>query len=97
MGEAMSQNMANAMNNAMNTQSMNNAVPPPIPTVKYHIAINGQDAGEFDLQTISQMAADGRINRHTLVWKQGMANWVEAGTVFELQGMFTSGGVPPIP
>ncbi|MBP3798238.1 MAG: SPFH domain-containing protein [Ruminococcus sp.] len=97
MGEAMSQNMANAMNNAMNTQSMNNEVPPPIPTVKYHIAINGQDAGEFDLQTISQMAADGRINRHTLVWKQGMANWVEAGTVFELQGMFASGGVPPIP
>ncbi|EGC03309.1 SPFH domain-containing protein [Ruminococcus albus] len=96
MGEAMSQNMANAMNNAMNTQSMNGAVPPPIPNARYHIVINGQDAGEFDKQALSQMAIDGRINKNTLVWKQGMADWTAAGSVYELQDIFVN-NVPPIP
>ena len=96
MGEAMSQNMANAMNNVMNGQLMNGAVPPPIPNARYHIVINGQDAGEFDKQALSQMAIDGRINKNTLVWRQGMADWTAAGSVYELQDIFVN-NVPPIP
>ena len=36
---------------------------------------------------------DGSLTRDTLVWKQGMANWVAAETVPELQPLFAA--VPP--
>ena len=35
----------------------------------------------------------GKITRKTLVWKPGMANWVAAETVPELQALFAD--VPP--
>lgn len=95
MGSAMGQNMSNTMNDFMNN-SMSQSVPPPIPRVVYHVVINGRDAGEFDKQALSQMAAEGTINKNTLVWKQGMADWTAAGSVFELQDIFVN-NAPPIP
>jgi hypothetical protein len=39
---------------------------------------------------------EGSLTKTTLVWKQGMANWVPAETVAELQSLFP-GGPPPLP
>lgn len=50
-GGAVGQNIVGAMNNMMggiNQQTTPSVVPPPIPTVAYHVAINGQAAGPFD-------------------------------------------------
>ncbi|MCS6865411.1 MAG: SPFH domain-containing protein [Gemmataceae bacterium] len=70
------------------------SAPPPLPTaVAFHAAIDGAAAGPFDLATLAQHVAAGKINRNTLVWKAGMANWVAAGTVPELQSLFAN--VPP--
>lgn len=68
------------------------AVPPPIPTVAYHVAINGQAAGPFDMAKLQQMATNGQLTASSLVWKIGMTQWTEAGTVEELVGLF-----PPVP
>lgn len=97
-GGAVGQNIAGAMNNTM--QGMNQpinagATPPPIPTIAYHIAINGQAAGPFDMATLSQMANAGQLTADSLVWKNGMAEWVKAGMVDELKGLFIV--MPPIP
>lgn len=70
-------------------------VPPPIPTVSFHIAINGQTTGPYDIGTLSQMVVAGTFTKQSLVWKQGMANWMVAETVPELQALF--GTVPPAP
>ena len=59
--------------------------PPPIPQVLYHVAQNGQQTGPFDMSTLAKMASDGKLNRFTLVWKPGMANWEQAGKVDELK------------
>ena len=94
MGGAMGQNFAGMMNNAMsgvNQAAQTGAVPPPIPTVSYHVAINGQAAGPFDMATLQQLAANGQLTVSSLVWKSGMAQWAEAGSVAELQGLF-----PPV-
>lgn len=91
MGGAMGQNFAGMMNNAMsgvNQAAQAGAVPPPIPTVSYHVAINGQAAGPFDMAALQQMAANGQLTASSLVWKSGMAQWAEAGSVAELQGLF---------
>lgn len=68
--------------------------PPPLPSaVAFHAAIDGAAAGPFDLATLAQYVASGKINRTTLVWKAGMASWAAAETVPELQSLFAN--VPP--
>ena len=49
----------------------------------YYILENNQQAGPF---TLEQLAARG-INGFTSVWTQGMANWVPASQVPELQAV----------
>lgn len=98
-GGAVGQNIAGAMNNMMggiNQQAMPGAVPPPIPAVAYHVAVNGQATGPFDISVLTQMAAAGQLTADSLVWKNGMAQWEKAGTVDELKNLFTN-VMPPIP
>ena len=97
-GGAVGQNIAGAMNNMMggiNQQTTPSVVPPPIPTMAYHVAINGQAAGPFDMTSLTQMAANGQLTGDSLVWKNGMAHWEKAIAVDELKGLFSS--MPPIP
>lgn len=98
-GGAVGQNIAGAMNNMMggiNQQATPGAVPPPIPAVAYHVAVNGQATGPFDISVLTQMAAAGQLTADSLVWKNGMAQWEKAGTVDELKNLFTN-VMPPIP
>ena len=95
-GSAVGQNIAGTMNNIMagvNQPQQMGAVPPPIPTTAYHVAIDGKQAGPFDISTLSQMALSGQFLASCLVWKPGMSSWVKAETVEELNAVF--GDVPP--
>ena len=75
--------------------------PPPIQQVAFHVAINGQTYGPYDMNALSQMLVNGTLTRDTLVWKQGMPSWAQAGMVPELQQLFSvppiPGNVPPVP
>lgn len=98
-GGAVGQNIAGAMNNMMggiNQQTIPGAVPPPIPTAVYHVAANGQATGPFDIAVLAQMATAGQLTADSLVWKNGMAQWAKAGTIDELEKLF-SNVTPPIP
>ena len=97
-GSVVGQNIAGAMGTAMSgiNQPMQDSVtPPPIPAVAYHLAVNGQTTGPYNLSVLQQMAAVGRFNADSLVWKNGMSEWVKAGTVDELKNLFSA--MPPIP
>lgn len=99
LGGAVGQNMAGIMNNSMvgvNQTAQSGATPPPVPVVAYHVAVNGQATGPFDLNVLQQMATSGQINADSLVWKNGMTEWVKAGTANELKGLFAN-DIPPIP
>jgi membrane protease subunit (stomatin/prohibitin family) len=99
MGMGMGFGMANMMMNTMNQPQQNtgSTAPPPIPgAVKYFVAINGQQAGPFDLEALKQMVAQNQVTKDTLVWKEGMTSWVAAGTQFDLTAIFGS-TPPPIP
>ena len=93
-GGAMGQNIANAMNNMMSGMNQANAVP-PIPVSVYHLAVNGQAAGPYDLSVLRQMATSGQFTADSLVWRAGMSEWVLAKTVAELNALFVN--IPPIP
>jgi membrane protease subunit (stomatin/prohibitin family) len=67
--------------------------PPPLPTAAFFIAVAGQQQGPMDLSALAGRVRDGSLTRTSLVWRQGMAGWVAAETVPELQNLFTQ--VPP--
>ncbi len=98
-GGVVGQNLAGAMNNMMggiNQQTTPCVVPPPIPTVAYHVAVNGQATRPFDISVLTQMVTAGQLTADSLVWKNGMAQWAKAGTVDELKNLFAN-VIPPIP
>ena len=97
MGGAMGQQMAGMMNNM--GQQMQNAMntPPPMPNVQYHLSVNGQQMGPYNMQQLQQMAQSGQLTPQTYVWKQGMANWDFACNVSELASLFAAPGTPPPP
>lgn len=98
-GGAVGQNIAGSMNNmmsGMNQPIQNNMTPPPLNNVVFHVAVNGQATGPFDLNMLSQMATQRTLTKDTLVWKQGMQNWEKAESVEELKNLFTN-VMPPIP
>lgn len=98
-GGAVGQNIAGSMNNMMSGMSQSvqpGMTPPPVPATVYHIAVNGQAAGAYDLNTLQQMAVLGQLTADSLVWKAGMTEWAKAGTVDELKNIFAN-VMPPIP
>ena len=94
-GNVVGQNIAGAMNTAMNGMNPG-VVPPPVPVIAYHVAINGQAAGPYDLAALKQMAMAGQFTGASLVWKAGMAEWAKAESIEELKDVLAN-VMPPIP
>jgi membrane protease subunit (stomatin/prohibitin family) len=99
-GVAVGQQMGAAMGGAFTapgTVSPGNTAPPPLPTgVAFHAAIDGTSAGPFDMTALAAQVKAGKITRKSLVWQKGMANWIAAESVPELQGLFAD-APPPLP
>ena len=101
MGFAMAQQMANQMGQGqMGTDQMGGgqqgpAQPPPPPPPSaptFHVAVNGQTTGPFDMAALQQQAASGALTSETHVWAPSLGAWTPAGQVQALQGLF-----PPPP
>jgi len=98
-GGAVGQNIAGTMNGMMsgaNIPPAQGVVPPPLPVVTYHVAVNGQATGPYDAAALTQMITAGTLTKDTLVWKQGMSGWVKADAVNDLKQFFAN-SMPPIP
>ena len=90
MGFAMAGQMAQSMN--PNNQQNSSSTPPPLGS-SYYVAVNGQQTGPFDMNTVSNLIKSGQVHGDSLVWKQGMANWDKASNVGELLSLLNQ--VPP--
>jgi len=88
-------------------QTMGNTVPPPpaaTPPVTFHICVNGQQYGPYDMASMQQMAISGQLTPSTYVWRPGMSQWLAASQCPELASLFappappsTTPSVPPAP
>lgn len=96
MGMGMGFAMANTMGQAMADGQASAPPPPPAAnnSVAFHVHVNGQSYGPYDMATLQQHISGGQVTRESMVWKQGMANWLPAGKVPELGNLF---GPPPLP
>jgi len=94
MGMAMAAPIGQALSGQQPDASVSAATPPPIPgAASYFVVIEGKQTGPFDMQTLGSQASAGRLTQQTLVWTQGMAQWMPAGQVSALAAIFA--GVPP--
>ncbi|QXP50866.1 SPFH domain-containing protein [Cellulophaga sp. HaHa_2_95] len=102
MGFALAQQMGGMMNPQMAQQNNPNmqqaAVPPPMPVqVLYHYAINGTQMGPVPFEKLKELFANRTVNKDTLVWKQGMANWSALHEIEELKSFLGGNTPPPLP
>jgi membrane protease subunit (stomatin/prohibitin family) len=102
-GLAVGQQMAGAVTSSMSApgqvspgNTVAPAAPPPLPSTSFFVALNGAQAGPFDATALQGLVREGKLARNTLVWKAGMASWVAADTVAELQPLFAH-LPPPLP
>jgi membrane protease subunit (stomatin/prohibitin family) len=85
-----------AMGNQMGGMMSNiNKTPPPPPVLTYHISLNGQQSGPFNIEQLKQFAQSGQFTKKHHVWKEGMAGWELASNVSDLATIFSV--VPPPP
>ena len=102
-GLAVGQQMAGAVTTASSAtgqvtpgNTVSPAGPPPVPSSSYFVALNGAQTGPFDTAALQGLVREGKLARGTLVWKQGMAGWVAADSVGDLQPLFAH-LPPPLP
>lgn len=65
----------------------------------YYIAVNGQQTGPYDVNTVMEFIKQGQLQRDTLVWKAGMSDWAQVSTLPEFASLYVSvpPPIPPIP
>ncbi len=86
--------MAGQMGQALAQPGRPAAAPPPLPQgAQYFAAVDGQQAGPFDAAALKEQIRTGRVQKDTLVWAEGMAEWTAAGQVDAVAKLF--GAVPP--
>ena len=73
--------------------------PPPIPTVSYHIAVDGNSVGPLDYNELMELVKQGKLTSDSLVWKKGMKDWTKAKEIEEFAVFFEAEDdeVPPLP
>ncbi len=94
MGMGMGFAMANQMGQAMGRPGGADAASPP-PPAAFHVAVNGQQTGPYDVANLQQQAAAGKFGADTMVWRAGMTQWTAAGQVPELSALFAASPPPP--
>lgn len=98
MGLGMGFAMANRMVGAAGQAGAPGMAPPPPPVAPaWHIAVNGQTQGPFNMQQLSQGVAAGQVSPETLVWSAGMPGWTAVSQVPQLAVLFAGATPPPPP
>ena len=60
--------------------------------MKYYIAVNNQPQGPFEINELAQKG----ITPDTLLWCEGMSNWLPAKNIAEVNSAIFNSSIPPI-
>ena len=71
--------------------------PPPLPgsNYQYYVAINGQQNGPMDFNTVASLLRSNQINADNLIWRAGMAGWEKIQMQSEFSNILSC--PPPLP
>lgn len=62
-----------------------------IPQYLYHVIVNGQQRGPYNVAAFPSLG----VTRQTMVWREGLTDWVAAGTLPELNAYFAGQQTTP--
>ncbi|MDO4789450.1 MAG: SPFH domain-containing protein [Porphyromonas sp.] len=97
MGFAMASQMANQVAQGLSGNQTAGTTPPPIPgAVLYHVALDGKPQGPFSREELMRMREAGSFSPDSLVWTNGMPDWMAASSVPALNDLFGT-TPPPLP
>ncbi|PVX52034.1 membrane protease subunit (stomatin/prohibitin family) [Balneicella halophila] len=102
MGFVLAQQMAGSMTNptvATASQATGTQVSPPpiLSQSSYFYASENQQKGPVTIEQLQKLFANRTVNKETLVWKQGMADWQPLKNVEELKSFLGGNTPPPLP
>jgi uncharacterized membrane protein len=63
----------------------------------YYVAVNGERSGPYTLEQISAACGSGQIVRQTLMWREGLSQWLSAEQVLQGSGVVFADAPPPVP
>ena len=61
----------------------------------YFMALQNGQYAQYDINGLKNSIAQGLLTKDTLIWKQGLPNWVKATEVAEVNALFYGGIIPP--
>lgn len=97
MGNMFGAQMAGSAQASAGAGSAGPGAPPPIPqAAAFFLAIGGLQAGPFEVGLLPSKVRSGELTPTTLVWRQGMSQWLPAKDVAELAGILGA-APPPLP
>lgn len=95
MGNVMG-NMTGNMNTGNQTRQSGSSVPPPVPqSIEYFVLIENKQNGPHTLANLESMMNQNKIDRNTLVWRQGMSDWGNISEQDDLKQLLDR--IPPPP
>jgi len=102
LGFAMANKMANDMTSPAFQTSQDAApvqAPPPLPDTNWHVSIDRESKGPYNLSELEQLASSKQISQGTLAWIDGMKTWESIENIEALNGLFETdtASPPPIP
>jgi membrane protease subunit (stomatin/prohibitin family) len=104
MGFVLAQQMGGMMNpqmgqqQAQQQQQQGGMMPPPMPAaVQYFYAVNGTQTGPVSFEQLQSLFASRTVNKDTLVWKAGLAEWTPLQQIEELKSFLGGNTPPPLP
>jgi hypothetical protein len=56
----------------------------------YFVVVNGLQTGPYDTSSLRALISQKQLTKNSLVWKEGMLNWIVAGAVEELAPLFST-------
>lgn len=70
-------------------------VPEEIPQDGWFVGVNGVPLGPIPIGDLRELAVAGHIDRRSLVWREGLAEWRPLGKFQQLARLLGDGGAPP--
>ncbi|MFW6027046.1 MAG: SPFH domain-containing protein [Candidatus Woesearchaeota archaeon] len=96
-GLSLGNNMGSQFNQAGDNLNTNPSTPPSTPNQKrYYFVIDGVQSQGFLLSDLPKLISEGTIQNDTLVWTEGLKDWVKASELEEIKTLFNQ-TPPPIP
>lgn len=77
LGMGVARQMINVMNESMQSMHISGAqnTMQPAPSKIYYVAMDGRPVGPLNESELSQLIAQKKVDKDTLVWMPGMAGW----------------------